>query len=139
MASASGRGDSCESAAGVIRFEISNLRFQIERATPTSVPLLKFAPSLGLAGVAVPSSAGRSLNRPGRLSTVRQSYRHAQGKRENISIEINPAGEVRRGTGLIASASGRISVGSERPHADGSFQPAVILPLLPTLFSGSEL
>ena len=100
-----------------------------KKATPTSVPLLKFAPSLGLADVAVPSSAGRSLT-PGRLSTVRSGYRHARGKRENISIEIKPAGEVRRGTGLIASASGRISVGSERPHAE---------PLLPTLFSGSEL
>lgn len=124
MASASGRGDSSEPAAG------------IEKATPTSVPLLKFAPSLGLAGVAVPSSAGRSLNRPGRLSTVRESYRHAPGQRENISIEIKPAGEVRRGTGLIASASGRISVGSVQRHASSGVDPdaAPLLPL-PTLKS----
>jgi len=152
MAGASGRGDSCEPAAGVsvqcsvfsvqkIAVPLLNTehsKLNTEKATPTSVPLLKFAPSLGLAGVAVPSSAGRSLS-PGRLSTVHRSYRHAQGQRENISIEINPAGEVRRGTGLIASASGRFTVGSMRPHADGTFQPAVIGLLLPTSFSGSEL
>lgn len=126
MAGASGRGDSREPVAG------------IKKATPTSVPLLKFAPSLGLADVAVPSSAGRSLS-PGRLSTVRSGYRQCQGQRENISIEIKPAGEVRRGISLAASAFGRVLVGSERRHADGGLQPAVIAPSLPTLFSGSDL
>jgi hypothetical protein len=149
VASASGRGDACEFAAGIatLSFQagvqtarlISAERDGYEKATPTSVPLLKFAPSLGLADVAVPSSAGASLNRPGRLSTVHRSYRHAPGKRENISIEIKPDREVRWGNGLTGQLSVRITVGGERPHADGDFQPAVIRPLLPTLFSGSDL
>lgn len=78
------------------------------------MPLLKFAPSLGLVGVAVPSSAGQSLKCPGRLSTVLRGYRQQQGKRENISTEINPPGESGEGTGLIGKTSGRHSVGSVR-------------------------
>lgn len=53
-------------------------------------------------------------------------YRQSHGKRDIISIEIFPTGEVRRGNSLTGKASGRIAVGSVAQHASG--QGSIHLP-----------
>lgn len=101
-----------------------------EKATPVAVPLLKFATSSRTTGVAgcCPTGSSSLFDSARRTLSLSTAYRHGDADRENISIEINPAGEVRRGNGLTGKASGRFSAGSVVEHASDNLQRLSLFP-----------